>query len=71
MNEQTLKGDWMIVKGKVKEQLGKLTDDDLDVIEGQRDQLAGRLTKRYGYAKEEGERQVRKFADTVAHDSRD
>ena len=61
MNEQTLKGDWMKVKGKIQEKWGKLTDDDLDVIEGKADQLAGTLTKRYGYAKEEAERQVAEF----------
>ena len=40
----------------MKEQWDKLTDDDLDVIEGKRDQLSGRLQQRYGYAKEEAER---------------
>lgn len=66
MNQDTLKGDWLILKGKLKEQWGDLTDDDLDVIEGQRDQLAGRLTKRYGYAQEEAERRVREFNDRMA-----
>ena len=70
MNEQTLKGDWMVLKGKIKEQWGKLTDDDLDVLEGKRDQLAGTLTKRYGYAKEEAEREIREFNDRVAYDAR-
>lgn len=70
MNEQTLKGDWMVLKGKIKEQWGKLTDDDLDVLEGKRDQLAGALTKRYGYAKEEAERQIREFNDRIAYDAR-
>ena len=58
MNEQTLKGDWMILKGKLKEKWGKLTDDDLDVALGKRDQLAGRIQERYGVAKDEAERQV-------------
>lgn len=70
MNEQTLKGEWMVVKGKMKEQWGKLTDDDLDVLEGKRDQLAGALTKRYGYAKEEAERQIREFNDRIAYDAK-
>ena len=70
MNEETLKGDWMILKGKLKEQWGKLTDDDLDMLEGKRDQLAGALAKRYGYAREEAEREIREFSRRVAHDSR-
>ncbi|MFO1092740.1 MAG: CsbD family protein [Planctomycetaceae bacterium] len=61
MNQQTLKGDWMMLKGKIKEKWGKLTDDDLDVIAGKSEQLAGALTKRYGYAKEEAHRQVEEF----------
>ena len=51
-------GQWQEFKGKVKEQWGKLTDDDLAVIEGQRDQLSGRLQQRYGYAKDEAERRI-------------
>lgn len=61
MNSETLKGDWMTLKGKIQEKWGKLTDDDLDVIEGKTEQLAGALTKRYGYAKEEAERQIEEF----------
>ena len=51
---------WKEVKGKVKEKWGKLTDDDLTAINGQRDQLEGRLQQRYGYAKD----QTRKEVDT-------
>ena len=70
MNEHTLKGDWLILKGKLKEKWGDLTDDDLDVLEGKRDQLAGTLSKRYGYAKEEAERQIREFNERMAYDAR-
>ena len=52
MNEDTIKGDWAKIKGKVKEKWGKLTDDDLDVVAGRRDQLVGHIQKRYGIAKE-------------------
>ncbi len=45
----------------MKEQWGKLTDDDMTVLEGNRDQLAGHVQKRYGIAKEEAERQVEDF----------
>lgn len=58
MNEDQVKGNWMQFKGKMKEQWGKLTDDDFDVAEGKRDQLAGRIQERYGVAKEEAEKQV-------------
>lgn len=54
----TLEGKWDQFKGKVKEQWGRLTDDDLDVIRGKRDQLAGRIKERYGYTREQAEREV-------------
>ena len=59
MNSDRIEGNWKQLKGKVKEQWGKLTDDELDVIEGRRDQLAGRIQERYGLAREEAEKQVR------------
>lgn len=68
MNKETMKGDWMKFKGKVKEKWGELTDDDLDVIEGRADQLAGALTKRYGLEKEEARKQVDAFY--TSHDYR-
>lgn len=55
-----VEGNWKQVKGKVKEKWGKLTDDDLDVINGQRDQLEGKIQERYGTAKD----QVRKDIDS-------
>lgn len=61
MNEDRMKGNWNQVKGKVKEQWGKLTDDDLDVIAGQRDQLYGRIQERHGIARDEAEKQVKEF----------
>ena len=57
MNKDTFEGNWMQFKGKVKEQWGKLTDDDLDVIAGKRDQLVGRIQERYGISKDEAEKQ--------------
>ena len=59
MNEDTMKGNWKQFKGKVKEQWGKLTDDDLDVVEGKRDQLVGRVQERYGHSKDEAEKSVK------------
>ena len=58
MNNDQWQGKWKQVKGSIKEHWGKLTDDDLDVIAGQRDQLAGRIQERYGIAKEQARKQV-------------
>ncbi|RYX94334.1 MAG: CsbD family protein [Comamonadaceae bacterium] len=58
MNKDTAEGNWLQFKGKVKEQWGKLTDDDLDVIAGKRDQLLGRIQERHGLTREQAETQV-------------
>ena len=58
MNQDRLRGRWKQIKGKVQEQWGKLTDDDLDVIAGRRDQLLGRIQQRHGIAKDEADRQL-------------
>ena len=59
MDWDRVEGNWKQFKGKVKEQWGRLTDDDLDVIAGHRDQLEGKIQERYGLAKD----QVRKDID--------
>ena len=61
MNWDRIEGGWKQMTGKVKEQWGKLTDDDLVEIAGKRDQLAGKIQARYGIAKEEAERQLDDF----------
>ncbi|MCX7355214.1 MAG: CsbD family protein [Alphaproteobacteria bacterium] len=61
MNWDATKGNWNQFKGKVKEQWGKLTDDDLARIEGKRDQLLGSVQERYGIEKEEAEKQLKQF----------
>ena len=58
MNEDTLTGQWTQLKGLVREQWGKLTDDDLDQIQGRSEQLIGRLQERYGWARDEAKREV-------------
>jgi uncharacterized protein YjbJ (UPF0337 family) len=63
MNWDIIKGNWHQTKGKVKEHWGKLTDDDLTRIAGERDQLAGKLQERYGIAREEVEQQLARFED--------
>ena len=65
MNEDTLKGQWMQLKGKVREKWGKLTTDDIDVIQGRSEQLIGRVQERYGIARGEAEKQVKEFMTNV------
>jgi len=59
MNKDTVEGNWKQFKGKVREQWGKLTDDDFDVIAGKREQLVGRIQERHGISRDEAERQVK------------
>ena len=66
MNDERIKGNWNQFKGKVKEKWGRLTDDDLDVAEGKRDQLIGKIQERYGIAKEEAERQFSKLEESTS-----
>jgi uncharacterized protein YjbJ (UPF0337 family) len=61
MNHDTISGKWKQLGGQIKKQWGKLTDDDLKVVEGNAQMLAGRLQERYGIAREEAERQVSEF----------
>jgi len=58
MNWDIIKGNWKQVTGQVKEQWGKLTDDDLDVVAGRREQLAGKIQERYGVALNDAEKQI-------------
>jgi uncharacterized protein YjbJ (UPF0337 family) len=58
MNQDTLKGQWTQLKGQVREQWGKLTDDDLDQVQGRSEQLVGKIQERYGIARDEAERQL-------------
>jgi uncharacterized protein YjbJ (UPF0337 family) len=62
MNEDTLKGQWTQLKGQVREQWGKLTNDDLDRVQGEAEQLVGRIQERYGIARDEAQRQVDSWA---------
>ena len=58
MNWDIVKGNWNQWKGRAREAWGDLTDDDMDVIAGEKDQLVGRLQERYGWAREEAESEV-------------
>jgi uncharacterized protein YjbJ (UPF0337 family) len=64
MNWDQVKGNWKQMKGKVQQQWGKLTDDDLDRIDGKREELAGRIQERYGYEKEQADKEIERFCGT-------
>jgi len=63
VNEDILKGKWNQLKGEAQKQWGKLTNDDLDVIQGDAKKLAGLLQERYGMAREDAEREAKEFED--------
>ena len=58
MNEDTLTGQWKQLKGRVREQWGKLTDDDVSMVEGRVQQLVWKIQERYGINRDEAQRQV-------------
>ena len=58
MNWDRVEGNWKQVKGSIKEKWGKLTDDNLDVIAGKRDKLAGQIQEKYGISKDEADKQI-------------
>ena len=66
MNTDQIAGKWKQLKGTAKQQWGKLTDDDLDKIEGRSDQMIGLLQQRYGYAREKAEEEYERFTSTFA-----
>lgn len=70
MNKNTIEGKWDQMKGKVKQQWGKLTDDDLTYLEGNRDQLSGKIQERYGIAQDEAERQIKTFQTGLDNEHR-
>lgn len=63
VNTDIFSGKWKQLKGEVKKQWGKLTDDDLQIVEGQHDKLVGLVQERYGYARERAEQEVERFLD--------
>ena len=70
MNSDQFEGKWKQLKGAAKIKWGKLTDDDLDVIAGQKDKLAGKIQERYGITKQEAAKQVKEW-NSVANDDLD
>ena len=69
MNKDQFQGQWKVIKGQIKEKFGKLTDDDLTMIAGKRDQLVGALQKRYGIAKERAEETLSDFEDSMSEEA--
>jgi uncharacterized protein YjbJ (UPF0337 family) len=63
MNSDTLKGKWHQVKGDIKSRWGRLTDDDLGIVEGDAEKLIGKVQERYGYQRDEAKREVDEFFD--------
>jgi len=59
MNREQFEGNWHQLKGKIKEKWGKLTDDDVAIINGKYEQFVGKLQERYGYSKEQAEKESR------------
>ena len=63
MNMDTFKGQWNQLKGRVRTQWGKLTDDDVDQIQGNAEILLGKLQERYGRSKDEAQRDLDRFLE--------
>jgi uncharacterized protein YjbJ (UPF0337 family) len=61
MNRDTFKGQWIQLKGQLRRQWGKLTDDEVDQIQGNAEVLFGKLQERYGYSREEAERELERW----------
>ena len=61
MNTDIAEGKWKQLKGKIQQQWGDLTDDDLDKIKGQRQEFVGLMQERYGKGKDEAEREFDRF----------
>lgn len=61
MNQDQIVGNWKQIKGQVQQKWGKLTNDDVDVINGKREELSGKIQERYGVAKDEAEKQIKEF----------
>ncbi|MBN8482145.1 MAG: CsbD family protein [Xanthomonadales bacterium] len=65
MNQDIIQGKWKQLKGSLKAKWGKLTDDDLDRLDGNQQYLSGKLQERYGWARDQAEREIREFEKTL------
>ncbi len=67
MNTDTIQGKWKQMKGSVKQRWGKLTDDDLTVLSGKKDEFVGKLQERYGYTREQAVREADDWATKASY----
>lgn len=68
MNWDRIEGNWKQLSGKAQEKWGKLTNDHMDIIAGKRDQLSGKIQEAYGVSKDEANKQIDAFADSIHDD---
>ena len=66
MNKDIMEGKWTQLKGRVKEQWGRLTDDDIEQLEGRTDLLVGKVQERYGIARDAASREVDAWLKSTA-----
>lgn len=71
MNWDRVEGNWKQIAGKAREQWGKLTDSDWQVVGGKKDQLVGLIQERYGIAKDEASKQADSWADQLKEENND
>lgn len=64
MNTDILKGKWTQVKGEIRSRWGKLTDDDMTQVQGDAEKMLGKLQERYGYTREQAERELNDFLNS-------
>jgi uncharacterized protein YjbJ (UPF0337 family) len=67
MNTEQTHGQFTQLKGKLKETWGRLTDDDIALYEGQREQFFGKLEEKYGVAKKEAENRIKELEKSTRH----
>jgi uncharacterized protein YjbJ (UPF0337 family) len=65
MNWDEIEGKWTEIKGRLRSKWAKLTDDDMNMIEGKREVLVGRLQQRYGMEKDQAEREVDRWLGSI------
>ena len=66
MNWDVIKGNWKQLTGSVQSQWGSLTNDDIDVIEGEQTKLAGKLQEKYGWSKDRAEKEIEDWRSTLS-----
>ena len=69
MNKDIAAGQWKQLKGKVREQWGRMTDDEVDQIQGRYENLIGKIQEKYGVARDEADKQASEFLDSCESDS--